>query len=211
MHWQSMKDSGSCLHLQPPHLQLWFPSPSRADKRMCLLCHRMTPMRERSFQIKVSDPQGADALTLLHEATLEARALYSDLHDPSAPFPTNPPTPPRGIYLLVYDDTRPVGSGALRPLDESTVEIRRMYVLKEYRRHGVAMLILEALEREAARLQYRSMRLETGKRQLPAMRLYEAYGFTRIPPFGPYVNDPISVCYEKTVQVGLESGANGNG
>jgi hypothetical protein len=31
--------------------------------------------------------------------------------------------------------------------------------------------------------------------------LYESYGFTRIPPFGPYVNDPISVCYEKPVEV----------
>lgn len=160
----------------------------------------MTRTRERSIQIKVADPQGADALALLHEAALEARALYPELHASDAPLPTNPPTPPRGIYLLAYDGDLPVGSGALRLLDELTVEIRRMYVLKEYRRHGVAKMILEALEREAARLQYRWMRLETGNRQLPAMRLYEAYGFTRIPSFGPYENDPISVCYEKVVQ-----------
>ena len=132
---------------------------------------------------------------------MEARALYPDLHDPNAPLPTNPPTPPRGTYLLVYDGSKPVGSGALRPIDESTVEIRRMYVLKEYRRHGVARMILEALEWEAARLQYTLMRLETGNRQTAAMRLYESYGFTQIPPFGPHVDDPISVCYEKPIQV----------
>lgn len=160
----------------------------------------MSQILEPSLHIKVSGPQGEDALALLHEAALEARALYPELHAPNAPLPGNLPTPPRGIYLLVFDDARPVGSGALRPLDEVTVEIRRMYVLKEYRRHGVARMILEALEQEAVRLQYRRMRLETGNRQFPAMRLYEAYGFTRIPPFGPYVNDPISVCYEKVVQ-----------
>ena len=80
------------------------------------------------------------------------------------------------------------------------VEIRRMYVLKDYLRHGVARMILEALEREAARLHYTLMRLETGNRQAAAMRLYKSYGFTQIPPFGPYVDDPISVCYEKAIQ-----------
>lgn len=160
----------------------------------------MLQTRRSSFHISAVDPQGSDALALLHEAALEARALYPELHDPGAPFPTNPPAPPRGIYLLVYDETRPVGSGALRPLDDYIVEIRRMYVRKEYRRRGIAQLILDALEREAARLGYKVMRLETGYRQTAAMRLYEAFGFVRIPPFGPYVNDPTSVCYEKAVQ-----------
>ena len=161
-------------------------------------------MREPSLHIQVVDPQGVDALMLLREAALEAHELYSDLHDPSAPLPTNPQTPVRGVYLLVYDGLHPVGSGALRPLDDATVEICRMYVLKEYRRKGIARLILEALEREAARLGYICMRLETGNRQVAAMHLYEAYGFQSIPPFGPYVNDPISVCYEKVVPSHLD-------
>ena len=161
----------------------------------------MNAMKEISLQIQVVDPQGRDALALLQEAALEARELYPELHDdPNAPLPTNPPTPARGIYFLVYNDSEPVGSGALRPIDESTVEILRMYVLKHYRRHGVARMILEASEREAARLKYTSMRLETGNRQTAAMRLYKSYRFTQIPPFGPYVDDPISVCQEKAIQ-----------
>jgi len=31
------------------------------------------------------------------------------------------------------------------------------------------------------------------------MALYESCGFERIPPFGEYINDPTSVCYEKLV------------
>jgi len=33
------------------------------------------------------------------------------------------------------------------------------------------------------------------------MSLYVSYGFTRIPPFGPYLTEPTSVCYSKRVLV----------
>jgi putative acetyltransferase len=29
--------------------------------------------------------------------------------------------------------------------------------------------------------------------------LYERAGFRPIPPFGPYTNDPLSLCYEKVL------------
>jgi hypothetical protein len=46
---------------------------------------------------------------------------------------------------------------------------------------------------------YEWLRLETGNRQGPAISLYERYGFSRIEPFGCYVQDPTSVCYELRV------------
>jgi putative acetyltransferase len=39
-------------------------------------------------------------------------------------------------------------------------------------------------------------RLETGVHQHAAIALYESAGFRRIPPFGPYFDDPVSRCYE---------------
>ena len=74
-----------------------------------------------------------------------------------------------------------------------------MYVLQEARRAGIGHAILVRLEQEASKLGYETLLLETGNRQHPAMSLYESYGFTRIPPFGPYVKDPICVCYSKRV------------
>jgi GNAT superfamily N-acetyltransferase len=74
-----------------------------------------------------------------------------------------------------------------------------MYVLRQSRRTGIARSILVRPEEEASRLGYETLLLETGNRQHAAMSLYESYGFTRIPPFGPYVSDPICVCYSKTV------------
>jgi ribosomal protein S18 acetylase RimI-like enzyme len=40
------------------------------------------------------------------------------------------------------------------------------------------------------------IRLETGIHQREAIALYEARGFRKIPPFGPYRDDPVSLCYE---------------
>ena len=41
------------------------------------------------------------------------------------------------------------------------------------------------------------LRLETGIHQWEAIGLYERLGFYRIPPFGPYTDDPLSRYYEK--------------
>jgi putative acetyltransferase len=82
-----------------------------------------------------------------------------------------------------------------------------MFVTLAARRCGLARVILAELEQRAHNLGYTVLRLETGNRQLPAMALYESFGFKRIPPFGEYVNDPTSVCFEKLVGMGGASGA----
>lgn len=151
------------------------------------------------MEVVESDPQGADALALLREAAIEARALYPDLQGPDEPWPTNGPTPPRGAYFIAYVDGHPVAMGAHRPLDLWTSEVRRMYTLASARRTGAARAILAAVERHARAQGFRVLKLETGCRQLPAMRLYEAMGYRAIAPFGAYVGDPTSRCYEKAL------------
>ena len=156
-------------------------------------------MKTVQYAIRVVDPQGDDALSLLREAAIEARALYPELQAEAAAWPGNPPTPPGGTYVVAYVAQMPVACGALRPIDAVTVEVRRMYVLPAVRRTGVARKILVALEASAAQMGYKVMRLETGNRQRPAMALYDSFGFERIAPFGEYMNDPTSVCYEKHI------------
>ena len=152
------------------------------------------------FQIIEVDPRGGDALTLLREAASEARKLYPEDFTVDAPWPVNPPTPKRGVYLIGYQDGNPVACGALRPIDDDVVEVRRMFVTVVARRKGLAQAILRELEISAAEFAYTIMRLETGNRQLSAMALYETLGFKRIPPFGAYVNDPLSICFEKIIR-----------
>jgi putative acetyltransferase len=157
-------------------------------------------MSQIGLSIEPRDPLSEEALFLLHEAALEARQLYPDLIDKTATMPTNQPLRAGDVYLIAFLAGKPVGCGALRKYDAVTAEVRRMYVLKPARRGGIARAILIQLEKEAARIGYELLLLETGNRQHPAMALYESYGFTRIPRFGPYVNDPVSVGFSKQVE-----------
>lgn len=161
----------------------------------------------RELVVREVDPQCKDALALLRLAATEARQLYPELHAPSVPEPTNAPTPPRGIYLVAYLNGEPIAMGAHRPLDVSTTEIRRMYVRSDVRRLGAARMILDSLAQHARTVGFSVLRLETGFRQVAAMRLYEAYGFQRIALFGQYAQDPTSVCFEKAVSRSAEGDA----
>ncbi len=138
-------------------------------------------------------------LQLLRLAAIEARALYPELHAKGHPWPTNDPPPPRGVHLLATIGGCVVGMGAHRPLTAESSEVRRMYVHRDFRRHGVARALLAKLEAHALGQGFSLLRLETGNRQAPAMALYESRGFVQIAPFGTYANDPMSVCYEKSL------------
>jgi ribosomal protein S18 acetylase RimI-like enzyme len=150
-----------------------------------------------SLHIMEVDPQGPDALRLLREAAVEARALYPELFEPDTPWPGNDPTPSGGAYMVAYIDGNAVACGALRPLADGAAEVRRMYVSRHARRQGVARSMMEALEHRAREAGYLWLRLETGHKQAPAIALYASMGFRRIAAFGPYVEDPTSVCFEK--------------
>jgi GNAT superfamily N-acetyltransferase len=101
--------------------------------------------------------------------------------------------------IVCYVDDKAIGCGAFKEFDESKVEIKRMFVLPEYRGHGIAMKILKELELWAAELNYQQYILETGKKQPEAIRLYQKAGYSVIPNYGQYINVENSVCMMKTV------------
>jgi GNAT superfamily N-acetyltransferase len=72
-----------------------------------------------------------------------------------------------------------------------------MFVHPDHRRRGIAHAILAALEARAGALGYSTLRIETGSRQPEAIGLYQSAGYAAIPPFGKYVGNPYSHCFEK--------------
>jgi len=152
-----------------------------------------------SLTIEAVDPQHPQALALLAEAAIEARTLYPDLFAPAAPPPINPPLGTRDLYLIALRDGRAVGCGALRECDALTGELWRMFVTRAARRDGVARALLERLEHEAQAFGYRRLVLETGARQQAATSLYTRCGWRRIAAYGPFVGDPMSVCFGRSL------------
>lgn len=101
--------------------------------------------------------------------------------------------------IVAYENEVPVGCGALKPLDETCMEVKRMYTLPGHRGKGVATRVLLSLEQWAKELSYKKCRLETGKRQPEAIELYKKNGYMVIPNYGQYAGIDNSVCFEKTL------------
>ena len=73
-----------------------------------------------------------------------------------------------------------------------------MYVRPAFRGRGLGRLMLEHFVGHARAQGLGVVRLETGIYQREAIALSESGGFRRIEPFGPYTDDPLSRCYEKS-------------
>ena len=101
--------------------------------------------------------------------------------------------------LIAYQDATLVGCGAIKFFDSQTMEIKRMYVLDESRGKGIATEILLGLEKWAAELSCKRCVLETGKKLVSAVRLYQKNGYQQISNYGQYVGVESSVCFAKTL------------
>lgn len=83
-------------------------------------------------------------------------------------------------------------------------ELKRMYSKPAVRGRGVAKALLARLEAEARAADVGLVRIETGIHQHEALRFYEAVGYRRRGPFGPYADMPAtaietSLFYEKSI------------
>jgi putative acetyltransferase len=138
-----------------------------------------------------------DAVALRVAQRTELTARYGTPDSEPGPAPTAADTT---VFLLARDpDGIAVGCGALRELGPEVGEVKRMYVVPERRRSGVAGAVLAALEAEAARRGWTVLNLETGTEQPDAMAFYERHGYRRIPNFGHYADSELSVCYERAL------------
>lgn len=167
----------------------------------------MNPARGSGLEIRAEPYDGAIARGLVEALSVDIEVRYAD--DPDDPDPAahwrvsaEQVTPPRGLFVVAYIDGKPVGCGAFRPLPVGrphVAEIKRMYTTPQARRRGVSRALVARLESEAARSGYRWVQLETGRRQPEAMALYQSAGYHRIPPYGEYRDDQLSVCYAKNL------------
>ena len=99
--------------------------------------------------------------------------------------------------LVVYKNHKPIGCGAFRQFDEATVEIKRMYLQPNERGSGIAAEILQMLENWVKELGYKRTILETGDRQVEAVKFYKKSGYKRISNYGQYAQMENSNCFEK--------------
>lgn len=147
------------------------------------------------LEIAAVSPASPDARAFIE-------ALDTELHE------RYPGIPPHGLHqrdlanpLVTFVIGRfrgeAVACGATRPIEPGVAEIKRMYVRRSARGHGFSKQILSALEDAARQAGVTRLILETGNRQPEAVSLYRTAGYVAIPPYGEYLGNEYSRCFEK--------------
>lgn len=151
------------------------------------------------LSLAIESPRQAEVLQLLDELDAYQK-------------PLSPPESFHGVdfdalcapavrFLVLRDSAgQAQGCGAvwLGMLDgEPAGELKRIYVRPGLRGQGAGARLVAALERLAQAEGARRLYLETGVRQLEAVRLYERLGYRHRGPFGDYSPDPHSAFMEK--------------
>ena len=85
--------------------------------------------------------------------------------------------PPRGRLLLATHDGKPAGCVALRPIDRTTCELKRLYVRPAFRGHRIGNQLVAELMEEARKEGYTKMVLDSHRTMTAAHHIYRTTGF----------------------------------
>lgn len=102
--------------------------------------------------------------------------------------------------IIVYEENKPIGGGAIRRYDDESVELKRVFVHTEYQGRGIGSRLVSLLIEWATELGYKRMILETGELLAESCAVYKKMGFKVIPNYGPYMDMPESLCMAKDLK-----------
>ena len=91
--------------------------------------------------------------------------------------------PPTGRLFLATQDGKPLGCIALRKLDATRCEMKRLFVRPEARGLRLGRALVDRVIAEAHAIGYEEILLDTLPSMVEAQRMYERLGFRDIPPY----------------------------
>ncbi len=95
-----------------------------------------------------------------------------------------------GAFLVITEEGRVIGTGALHRLEEKVCEIKRLWVLPEFQGQGLGRRMMEQLLAIAREKGYAKVRLETTPAyQVKAYNFYRRLGFYEIPTYSSHPED----------------------
>jgi putative acetyltransferase len=82
-----------------------------------------------------------------------------------------------GFFEIVVIDGKLAGTYGIYRINDRECELRRMFLLLNYRKKGIGRVMLQRATEAARQLGYSVIRLETNRKMNTAMGLYRTHGF----------------------------------
>jgi putative acetyltransferase len=158
-----------------------------------------------TLTVEIEDPGSSEARSLIAQLDEFLQALYPP--ECNHLLSVEELRKPNATFLVARVDRKAAGCGAFVNHGGEYAELKRMFVLPEFRGMKIGRRILEALESMIGERGLKIVRLETGVKQLDAHHLYQRFGYERRSPFGSYWDDPLSIFMEKTLMSATDDAA----
>ena len=101
------------------------------------------------------------------------------------------------FVILLLESEQAIACASYRACGKDSVEFKRVYVKKEYRKRGIAFCLIRKLEEKAIENGFRDSYIVTGKNNFAAIRLYEKLDYEEIAKFGQFKDDETVICMKK--------------
>ncbi|MFC5451653.1 GNAT family N-acetyltransferase [Paenibacillus aestuarii] len=146
------------------------------------------------FIVQPEDPNSQDAKSLMELLSDTLKSITGDSGKKS--FNVTDITVPRSLFVIARNQQgEPIGCGAIRPIDTSIAELKRMYA--KSKSNGVGSAILSYLEEQSLNFGYSQIWLETRLVNQKAVSFYKNKGYIRIDNYGKYLNREECICLGK--------------
>jgi GNAT superfamily N-acetyltransferase len=137
-----------------------------------------------SVTIEPADAHSAETTALLESYFADIGEIFG--YDPANAVAVTAAdfSPPQGRLLVVRDRGGTAkGCGAVRLLDPTTAEVKRMWLHPSMRGRGTGRVLLGALEAAAVELGAERGVLDTNEMLTTAIALYRSAGWSEVPPY----------------------------
>lgn len=98
----------------------------------------------------------------------------------------------RGLFLVVLEDGKVIGTGAVRKLKDDIAELKRIWLLEDYHGQKIGFQVVSRLLDFARAQGYRSVCLQTSHQQKRAIAFYQKVGFYEVTSYND-VADEVSM------------------
>ncbi|MFH6995717.1 GNAT family N-acetyltransferase [Flavobacterium sp. FlaQc-48] len=150
---------------------------------------------QETISIKISNPDHEKAASILEELSKnlyirfgsDGKNSFQDWQNENAKY----------VFVIAEINTEIVGCGAIRPVNEHTGEVKRMY--SKYRGKKIGQTLLAFLEDNARTIGYTNLVLETRVKNESAIQFYQKQEYNIIPNYGKYRDRPEAICLGKSL------------